>query len=87
MPRTRRYSGNDESVADQAKSCDDWGKLKMEVLKLKCNQYGLVSTGKKFEVQQRLTAHFATNRNDDDEGVAAVELIDFNAREQVNDDN
>ena len=33
---------DDESVADQAKSCEDLGKLKMEVLKLKCNKYGLV---------------------------------------------
>ena len=61
MTQTRRLQVDEESVADQEKSCEDWSKLKMEVLKLNCNQYGLVSTGKKAEVQQRLMAHFRTN--------------------------
>ena len=67
MPRTRRLRVDEVNVADHEKSCEDWSKLKMEVLKLKCNQYGLVSTRKKPEVQQRLMAHFRTNHDNDDD--------------------
>ena len=42
------------------KSFVDWGKLSTEALKLKCNQYSLLATGRKSLLQQRLFKHFNT---------------------------
>ena len=87
MPRTQRLWVDEEGVADQEKSCEDWSKLKMEVLKFKCNQYGLVSTGKKAEVQQRLIAHFHTNQNDADDESITTAIEDANTHVCVEDDD
>ena len=40
------------------KSVEDWGKLSAELLKLKCNQYGVVSTGRKLDLQEGFTIFF-----------------------------
>ena len=87
MPRTRRLRVDEENVADHEKSCEDWSKLKMEVLKLKCNQYGLVSTGKKAEVQQRLMAHFRTNHDNDDNVSIITAIGDVSTHVRVEEDN
>ena len=92
MPRTQKLRGDEKIVTDQVKSFEEWGKLKMEVLKLKCNQYRLVSTGKKAEVQQRLTKHFATANEDSDIDVLASGMgvdasEDVEAHEEVDVDN
>ena len=50
---------------DKAKSMEDWGKIKTEILKLKCNQYGIVSTGKKIDIQRRLYEYFHVDDNDE----------------------
>ena len=92
MPHTQKLRGDEETVTDQAKSFEEWGKLKMEVLKLKCNQYGLVSMGKKAEVQQRLTEHFATANEDSDihvlaPGIGVDAPEDVEAHKEVDVDN
>ena len=87
MPRSRRLRVAEENVADHEKSCEDWSKLKMEVLKLKCNQYGLVSTGKKAEVQHRLMAHFHTNHDNDDDVSIITAIGDVSTHVRVEEDN
>ena len=44
-------------IDDHLKTRDDWNKLKLEVLKLKCNQYALISNGKKTTLAKRLFDH------------------------------
>ena len=39
---------------DKKRSLQEWGALSSQVLKLKCNQYNLVSTGNKLTLQKRL---------------------------------
>ena len=56
MPKVRRLDANNDSK----KSFVDWGKLSTEALKLKCNQYSLLATGRKSLLQQRLFKHFNT---------------------------
>ena len=45
------------------KSVEDWGKLSAEILKLKCNQYGVVPTGRKLDLQRRLYDYFHAHNN------------------------
>ena len=54
MPRLRKPMGGNSDITneDKAKSVEDWGKIKTEILKLKCNQYGIISTGKKIDIQR-----------------------------------
>ena len=56
MPKARRPDANN----DCKKSFVDWGKVSTEALKLKCNQYSLLATGRKSLLQQRLFKHFNT---------------------------
>ena len=63
--RNRKFSNvsNEVNVPDDKKSFNDWGKLKMEILKLKCLEYHLLSNGKKEVLQKRLVDYFK-NAND-----------------------
>jgi hypothetical protein len=61
MPRIVKSVSNVDE--DHVKSFEEWGKLKVEVLKLKCLQYRLISTGKKEQLQHRLVAHFTNINN------------------------
>ena len=67
MPRLRKPMGGKSVVTDEdkAKSTEDWGKIKTEILKLKYNQYGIVSTGKKIDIQRRLYEYFHVDDNDE----------------------
>ena len=46
---------------DRHRSFEDWGSLAVETLRLKLDQYNLVSTGKKATLQTRLYKHFHPN--------------------------
>ena len=61
MVRARRTSSTDETV-EKTKSFNEWGKLDKEALTLKCNQYNLIQTGNKIEMQRRLH-NFFKNKN------------------------
>ena len=75
MPRDRgrKSTTRGEDGSDKTRSMEDWKKLNMETLKLKCNQYSLVSTGKKADIQVRLYDHFHQQQeiiNNDTENIA-----------------
>ena len=91
MPRTPRVIpeqvGNED---DKKRSLRDWGKLTAEILKLKCNQYGLDVVGNRTVLKNRLFEHFQQQNNSipvesitsgdndsprDDEGGSSNELI------------
>ena len=57
-----RWEDSDVTNEDKATSVVDWGKIKTEILKLKCNQYGIISTGKKIDIQ-RLYEYFHADGN------------------------
>ena len=64
MPRGPRKNmlatmEEDLSSSDAEKTITEWNSLSMEVLKLKANQYGLITTGKKNELVRRLREYFA----------------------------
>ena len=56
MPKQQRNVS--AAAEDMKRSYDEWGALTSQVLKLKCNQYSLVSTGNKQSLQKRLFEHF-----------------------------
>ena len=61
MPRTKQSAARRPTLVSQddgERSVDDWGKLKLFALRLKCNQYSLSETGNKMELQERLFDHF-----------------------------
>ena len=66
MPRQPRKKVTGDDLEDKNKSIQDWKKLKMEVIKLKCNEYGLVSLGKKDVLEKRLYAHFHSSQPDNE---------------------
>ena len=43
--------------SDKSKTVHDWGKLTKEILVLKCNNYALIITGTKLDLQKRLVEH------------------------------
>ena len=45
-------------IEDKDKSEEDWQKLTLEVLKLKCMEFNLVSTGKKIDIVNCLYNYF-----------------------------
>ena len=49
-------------IEDHLKTREEWNKLKIEVLKLKCNQYALIANGKKTTLTKRLFDHFQERR-------------------------
>ena len=61
MVRTKRTLSTDKTI-EKTKSFTEWGKLDKESLTLKCNQYNLMQTGSKIEMQRRLYNFF---KNDD----------------------
>ena len=65
MPHLRRSISGTSDVGgeDMVKLVEDWGKLSAEILKLKCNQYGVVSTVRKLDLQRGLYDYFHTNNN------------------------
>ena len=64
MPRLRKSMGENSDITneDKAKSVEDWGKIKTEILKLKCNQYGIISTGKKIDRYPKKTLQIFSRR-------------------------
>ena len=62
MPRiqrkTKNNGANNGEEEDKAKSMEDWSKLDVESLKLTCNVYGVVATGKKKAIVERIYKHF-----------------------------
>ena len=61
MPRTKQSAARRPTLVSQddgERSVDDWGKLKLVALRLKCNQYSLSEIGNKMELQERLFDHF-----------------------------
>ena len=89
MPRGARKSGssaNNDSDYDREKSLEDWEKLTTEALKLKCNQYSLVSAGKKKQLKTRLFEHFQNNEfvnNQIENLLVGNETIDNNQAQLV----
>ena len=64
MPRIKHARTRPTLVTmnDRDRSIDDWGKLKVVALKLKCNQYSLSENGNKPALQKRLHEHFHQER-------------------------
>ena len=59
MPATRKNKTRTQSNTDDTGlSAADWGKLSLEALRLKCNQYRLITAGSKYSIQKRLYDHF-----------------------------
>ena len=59
MPPTRKNKTRTQSNTDDTGlSAADWGKLSLEALRLKCNQYRLITAGSKYSLQKRLYDHF-----------------------------
>lgn len=66
MPKTTRsaVSSAGQVVDDDAgKTVVQWKKLNVETLRLKCNQYHLVASGKKPMLIERLVSHFASEKS------------------------
>ena len=61
MPRHK--SNRKSSTVNGSVTDDDWGKLKKEILKLKCLEYHLVSNGKKEVLQNRLVEYFSSGND------------------------
>ena len=54
-----RKSGKQKATKeDPEKSMEEWGHNTAELLRLKCNQYGLIAVGKKTVLQKRIYKHF-----------------------------
>ena len=59
MPKQKRSTKNTQVInADKARSLNDWNKLPLQALHLKCNSYALVEQGTKTVLQNRLYRHF-----------------------------
>ena len=66
MPSSRRTKRlNDDSIPDDQKSAEAWGKLTLEVLRLKCQANSLITMGKKAELAARLYDHFHPEQIED----------------------
>ena len=63
MSKRLRSAPLSTSDEDQNKSASDWNGMKVEVLKLKCLEYNLLSSGKKADIVRRLVEHFKKNNN------------------------
>ena len=70
MPANRNKRSVPSSLGDKANTFVQWGLLSMEALRLKCNQYSLAANRKKVNLQRRLVAHFAHNRDPESESSA-----------------
>ena len=62
MVRSKKTKNTSETeISDKNKTVNDWGKLTKEILTLKCNNYSIIETGTKLDLQKRLVEHFNTN--------------------------
>ena len=59
MPPTKSKRRNNSAFeSDRDRTFIDWGKLAIDALRLKCNQYGIAGTGRRIVLQDRLHKHF-----------------------------
>ena len=81
MPRTKLSATARRptlvSQDDGERTIDDWGKMKLVALRLKCNQYSLVETGNKRELQERLYSHFNPGRDSRESDSSSVETAPY----------
>ena len=62
---------------DRDRTLIDWGKLAIDALRLKCNQYGITGTGRKVVLQERLYKHFHPQ----------IDLAENNNTQNIQNDN
>ena len=63
MPKVKTTKQKEKSDAE--KQIEDWRRLTVEVLRLKCENYNLAITGRKQELVNRLYQHFNNQENVD----------------------
>ena len=82
---TNRPAG--DVIEDHLKTRDDWNKLKIEVLKLKCNQYAVIANGKKTTLAKRLFDHFHKQTELNNEVVINVNPHEVNEAARSNEES